>query len=138
MDARNPDRVGQPEMHYVEGSTGCGTICSKRILVCSSTIARAATGALTWGPCRVEGIAEGKRIRKYFLGDFYSLVDAGTDPRGWMVLQYHRPKKGDGMVMAFRRDQSAYVACDARLREIVPTKGPTLRLLRLEIRDGSG
>ena len=69
-----------------------------------------------------QGIAEGKRIRKYFLGDFYPLVEAGADPRGWTVMQYHRPQENDGLVMAFRRDQSAYVACEARLRDIAPTK----------------
>ena len=69
-----------------------------------------------------QAVAEGKRIRKYFRGDFYPLVDAGTDPRGWMVMQYHRPEENDGMVMAFRRDQSADPACEGRLRGIDPAK----------------
>ena len=104
-----------------------------------------------------QGVAEGKRIRKYFLGDFYPLIDAGADPRGWIVMQYHRPRENDGMVMAFRRDQSAYVACEGRLRGIDPTKnyeviiyrtyepekpvtlkGSTLRELRLEIGECPG
>ena len=74
-----------------------------------------------------------------------------------MVMQYHRPKENDGMVMAFRRDQSAYVACEGKLREIDPTKtydviiyrtyepekpvtlkGSTLRQLRLEIDECPG
>jgi len=98
-----------------------------------------------------QGVAEGKRIRKYFLGNFYPLIDAGADPRGWMVMQYHRPLENDGMVIAFRRDQSAYLACEGRLHEIDPAKnyeiticrtyepekpvtlkGSTLRQLRLE------
>jgi alpha-galactosidase len=73
-----------------------------------------------------QGVAEGKRIRPYFLGNFYPLVDAGTDPRGWMVLQYHRPEANDGLVLAFRRDQSAYVACEGRLREIDPAANYTV------------
>ena len=104
-----------------------------------------------------QGIAEGKRIRKYFLGDFYPLVNAGADPRGWMVMQYHRPKENDGMVIAFRRDESAYVACEGRLREIDSTrdyqvtvyrtyepekpltlKGSALRQLRLEVGECPG
>jgi alpha-galactosidase len=104
-----------------------------------------------------QGIAEGKRIRKYFLGDFYPLLESGVDPRGWTVMQYHRPQEEDGMVMAFRREQSSYVACEGRLREIdpmkdyevtvyrtytaeqsVPMKGSTLRQLRLEIAECPG
>ncbi|MCX6925854.1 MAG: hypothetical protein NT154_22005, partial [Verrucomicrobia bacterium] len=61
------------------------------------------------------------------------------------------------IVMAFRRDQSAYVACEGRLREIDPTKtydviiyriyeaekpvtlkGSTLAQLRLEIDECPG
>ncbi len=104
-----------------------------------------------------QGVAEGKRIRKYFQGDFYPLVDAGADPRGWLVMQYHRPTENDGMVIAFRRDQSPDAACESRLREIDPTKdyevliyrgyepekpvtlkGSTLRPLRLEIGECPG
>jgi alpha-galactosidase len=104
-----------------------------------------------------QGIAEGKRIRKYFLGDFHPLVEAGVDPRGWTVWQYHRPQEDDGMVMAFRREQSAYVACEGRLRGIDPEKtyevavyrsytpeksmtmkGAALRQLRLEIAECPG
>ena len=67
-----------------------------------------------------QGIAEGKRIRKYFLGNFYPLVEAGADPRGWCVMQYHRTGESDGIVLAFRRDQSPYAACECELREIDP------------------
>jgi hypothetical protein len=74
-----------------------------------------------------------------------------------MVMQYHRPKENDGMVMAFRRDQSACVTCEGRLREIDPAKsyeviiyrtyepekpvtlkGSALRQLRLEIDECPG
>lgn len=104
-----------------------------------------------------QGVAEGKRIRKYFAGDFYPLLDGGSDPRGWCVLQYHRPAEQDGLVLAFRRDQSPFLACAAPLRDIVPTKhyqvtfyrtyapeksvtlpGSALRPLRLEIGECPG
>jgi len=67
-----------------------------------------------------QGIAEGKRIRKYFYGDFYPLVESGADPRGWCVMQYHRPEENDGMVMAFRRHESPYTTCECLLRGIDP------------------
>lgn len=79
--------------------------------------------------CRPEGfpreelkaaIAEGKRIRKYFLGDFYCLSDVNVDPRHWCVMQYDRPEHGDGMILAFRRGQSPYAAFQCGLKGIDP------------------
>jgi alpha-galactosidase len=69
-----------------------------------------------------QGIAEGKRIRKYFYGDFYPLVESGADQSGWCVMQYHRPEQNDGMLMVFRRDQSPDTqnACTCHLRDIDP------------------
>ena len=77
-----------------------------------------------------QGIAEGKRIRNYFLGNFYPLIESGSDPRGWCVLQYHRPEREDGMVLAFRRDQSAGNICVCALREIVPEANYLVTLYR--------
>jgi len=67
-----------------------------------------------------QAIAEGKRIRKYWLGDFYALSAATTNPQDWCVLQYHRPEQGDGMVLAFRRHRSPYSGYDCELRAIDP------------------
>jgi len=99
-----------------------------------------------------QGIAEGKRIRKYYFGNFYPLLGGGADATGWCVLQHHRPGENDGMVMAFRRHESAYTACVCNLREIdasaeylvttyrsyepdgvLTIKGEALRNLRVEI-----
>jgi alpha-galactosidase len=77
-----------------------------------------------------KGISEGKRIRKYFFGNYYPLVESGVDPRGWTVLQYHRPGEKDGLLMAFRRDQSGESRCRCRLREIDPTARYTVNLYR--------
>jgi alpha-galactosidase len=65
-----------------------------------------------------QGIAEGKRIRRYFHGNFYPLSEANTNPRDWCVLQYHLPAEQAGMVLAFRRDQSPYGSYTCNLREI--------------------
>jgi len=104
-----------------------------------------------------QAIAEGKRIRKYFRGDFYVLSSANANPRDWCVMQYHRPEEQDGMVIAFRRDQSPYVGFDARLFGIDPSadyqattyrtyapempvvlKGTALQRLRIDIHDCPG
>ena len=76
-----------------------------------------------------QGIAEGKRIRKYFFGNFYPLSRPARSARV-VVMQYHRPEEHDGMVMAFRRDQSAYLACEGRLREIDPAQDYEVTIYR--------
>jgi alpha-galactosidase len=104
-----------------------------------------------------QGIAEGKRIRKYFFGNFYPLLEVSASPRDWCVMQYHRPTEDDGMVMAFRRHQSPYGTCECRLREIeaaasyrvtlcrtyepekpATMKGADLQLLRIQIDECPG
>ena len=67
-----------------------------------------------------QAIAEGKRIRKYYSGDFYVLSDVTTSARDWCVWQYHRPAEQDGIVIAFRRHESPYSALTAHLFEIDP------------------
>lgn len=65
-------------------------------------------------------IEEGKRIRKYFLGNFHPLTEVTLDPTTWHVVQYHRPDEGDGIVLAFRRHESPYSNFACSLREIDP------------------
>jgi len=67
-----------------------------------------------------QAIAEGKRIRKYFFGNFYPLNDVTTSPEDWCVMQYHRTAERDGMVLAFRRHRSPYSSYDFDLKEIEP------------------
>ncbi len=104
-----------------------------------------------------QGIAEGKRIRKYWLGDVYPLSAVTTSPHDWLVLQYHRPAAQDGIVLAFRRQQSPYCAFQCELEAIEPAatyrvtfahtyepgkpvvmSGTDLRRLHLAIRDCPG
>ncbi|MCC7261680.1 MAG: alpha-galactosidase [Candidatus Latescibacteria bacterium] len=67
-----------------------------------------------------QAIAEGKRIRPYWLGDFYLLSAATGNPEDWCVLQYHRPEHQDGIVLAFRRHQSPYTGYACHLRQLDP------------------
>lgn len=53
-----------------------------------------------------QAIEEGKRLRKYYLGDFYVLSPVTMSPADWCVYQYHRMKEQDGMIVAFRRQES--------------------------------
>jgi alpha-galactosidase len=77
-----------------------------------------------------QGIAEGKRLRKYFTGNFYPLAVPGADPAGWCVMQYHRPAQDDGMLLAFRRDQAPADGWECSLREIDPAASYTLSIYR--------
>jgi alpha-galactosidase len=67
-----------------------------------------------------QAIAEAKRLRPYFFGDFYALGPVTVRPQDWCVLQYHRRQEQDGMVMAFRRDASPDAVHAVELREIDP------------------
>jgi alpha-galactosidase len=77
-----------------------------------------------------QAIAEGKRLRKYYSGNFYPLSDVTLNPKDWCVMQYHRPGEGDGMVTAFRRHQSPYGSFTCALREIEPTADYEVSLSR--------
>ncbi len=88
-----------------------------------------------------QAIAEGKRLRKYYLGDFYPLSDVHAnkqgwpgisylkatarfditpDPRDWTVMQYDRPEDGDGVLLGFRRHHSPFSTFQCRVKGIDP------------------
>ncbi len=103
-------------------------------------------------------IAEGKRLRKYWLGDFYPLTVVTMNPEDWCVLQYHRPAERDGMVLALKRPKSPFpVFVLGEIRGIDPDaeyevtisrtyepaspvimKGSALKNLKIEIDDTPG
>ncbi len=104
-----------------------------------------------------QAIAEGKRIRKYFLGNFYPLTEVSASPEAWSVLQYHRTAQQDGMILAFRRHLSGYQSYIAALQEIDPASkyeltyyfdylpaktvqmtGTEMQHLKLEVQDQPG
>jgi alpha-galactosidase len=65
-----------------------------------------------------QGIAEGKHLRKYLLGDFYPISTPSISAKDWCVYQYNRSAEGDGVVFAFRRHESPYAAYTVALRDI--------------------
>ncbi len=67
-----------------------------------------------------EMVAELKLARPYYYGDYYPLQpcslnsDCNTDPSKelsaafeWAAWEFNRPEEGDGMIQAFRREESA-------------------------------
>jgi alpha-galactosidase len=56
------------------------------------------------------------RARPYFYGDYYPLTDSSPDPRQWGAMQMNRADLGEGLVLALRRQQSAFVTASFLLR----------------------
>jgi len=58
---------------------------------------------------------EFKRLRPYYYGDYYPLtrVENVLKDNVWLAYQLNRPEKGDGIIMAFRREN-----CNEEFQEI--------------------
>jgi len=54
-----------------------------------------------------ELIAEYKRIRPFFYGDFYPLTPHSIEDNVWIAYQFHREDMKAGMMLIFRRSDSA-------------------------------
>lgn len=78
-------------------------------------------------------VSQLKLVRPYYYGDYYPLLpcsensDCATDPRQersaafeWAAWQFNRPEEGDGMVQAFRRDESDQPSKNLPLRGLDP------------------
>ncbi len=53
-------------------------------------------------------IEDFKRLRPYFYGDYYPLTGLRNilKDNTWLAYQLNRPEQGDGIILAFRRDQN--------------------------------
>ncbi len=65
-------------------------------------------------------MAEYHQVEKYLLGDFYPLTAHSLGLDVWMAWQFDRPEMGEGIVQAFRRDESPYETARFRLRGLDP------------------
>ena len=65
-----------------------------------------------------QAIVEAKRVRKYYYGDYYALSPLTASDNDWQVIQYHRTKENDGMIVAFRRPKSYYTSYECMLYDI--------------------
>ncbi|OQA00859.1 MAG: Alpha-galactosidase [Planctomycetes bacterium ADurb.Bin412] len=52
------------------------------------------------------GFKEYLAVRENCFGDYYPLTPYSTEPDSWLAWQRHRPEAGQGMIQAFRRQQS--------------------------------
>lgn len=67
-----------------------------------------------------KAIAELKKLRPYFLGDYYPLFDINVNETCWFGYQFDRPDLGEGMVLIFRREESPYPIAEIKLKALNP------------------
>jgi len=65
-------------------------------------------------------VGQWRAISKHYYGDFYPLTSYSLDNSLWMGWQFDGPAAGEGVVQAFRRPDSPYVAAQFRLRGLDP------------------
>ncbi len=65
-------------------------------------------------------VRQWRSVADYYWGDFYPLGQHSTDDDVWMAWQFDRPDWGGGLIQAFRRPNSPYVAARYRLHALDP------------------
>jgi alpha-galactosidase len=65
-------------------------------------------------------LADYRRARPLFYGDYYPLTANATENDVWAVFQMHRPDLGEGLLLAFRRKDSSFESARFRLHALDP------------------
>jgi len=65
-------------------------------------------------------VKEWKRLSKCMMGDYYPLTPYSLEKNTWIAWQYDLPEAGEGMVLAFRRDDCAEDSRFLKLRGLAP------------------
>lgn len=68
-----------------------------------------------------------RELSGFYYGDYYPLTEYSLDHSAWMGWQFNRPGRGDGMVQAFRREKSPFVAAKFKLRGLKPQARYTVK-----------
>ncbi|MFA5203390.1 MAG: alpha-galactosidase [Lentisphaeria bacterium] len=64
--------------------------------------------------------ADLRRATPCFLGDLHLLTPLTTSPRDWLAYQLHRPDLNEGLLLAFRREESPFSAAEFALQGLDP------------------
>ena len=67
-----------------------------------------------------EMLKEYLSVRPYTFGDYYPLLPYNMVQTIWTAWQFDRPDLGEGMIQAFRRQESVYESIRVRLRGLDP------------------
>ena len=65
-------------------------------------------------------MAEARRARPLFYGDYHPLSSCRPEQDTWAAYQMHRPDIGEGFVLALRRPAAPWVVADLRLQGLDP------------------
>jgi alpha-galactosidase len=65
-------------------------------------------------------VAEVKRLRPLYLGDFYPLTPVSVNPEVWCAWQFDSPEEGRGFAMFFRRPKSLNPVIEVALHGLDP------------------
>lgn len=60
-------------------------------------------------------LADQRRAIPYYLGDYYPLTACTTQQIDWMAYQMNRADLGEGMIVAFRRENSPFISASLTL-----------------------
>ena len=74
-------------------------------------------------------VGEWREMNADYYGDFYPLTTWSRDDQVWIAWQFDRPEQGEGVVQAFRRDNSFYESASFKLRGLEPTARYSVRNL---------
>ncbi len=69
---------------------------------------------------------ECRKVAPYMLGDYYPLMPYNLQKDRWIAWQFDCPEKGEGMVQAFRREESPYESVRLKLHGLDPNAVYTL------------
>lgn len=67
-----------------------------------------------------ELIREWRSVNTYYYGDYYPLLPYGHDEDVWIAWQFHDAGTGNGMIQAFRREESVYRTAQLKPRSLDP------------------
>lgn len=65
-------------------------------------------------------IAQYRRARPYYKGDFYPLTNCTLSTQDWLAYQMDRPDLGGGLLIALRRKDSPFLTAQFRLQGLDP------------------
>jgi len=99
--------------------SGTGEYCedaySARSHLCPSVSVGTHLANPDWASLRRQ-ISDHRSVADLFYGDYYPLTPYSRSEEVWMAWEFTRPTQGDGMVQAFRRENSPDAGIDLKLR----------------------
>jgi alpha-galactosidase len=66
-------------------------------------------------------LAQYRRARPFFYGDYYPLTKTSPQADGWAAIQMHRPDQEQGMMLLLRRTESPFAAAQLTLGGLDPS-----------------